>query len=142
MIVICSNSSLTHAHCHACCHDYRTCNCVFFTPQIVPLLLNFRRRDDKRTLQHQINEYRRELSKIHQVDEFAKYSKVQRKLRASQDQLNGILRQDLELNLKYVLVLQAIVYVIALGICFKLIFIIYDLIIKSLNQFAMLFVDA
>lgn len=67
-------------------------------------------------------EYRKELVKISQVNEFAKYSKVQRKLRAASDQLSSIKGQDRELNFKYVLIAQAFAWLIAVIFCFRLIY--------------------
>lgn len=91
------------------------------------MLLNYRKKSEKLALKSQILEYRKELTNISQVDEFAKYSKVQRKLRATSDQLNSIVRQDLELNLKYVIIAQAMAWLLAVIFCFRLIYQIYSL---------------
>lgn len=79
-------------------------------------------------MQTQITEYRKELAKISQVDEFAKYSKVQRKLRASTDQLSGITRQDLELHLKCVVIVQALAWLIAVVFGFRLLYQLFSII--------------
>jgi len=71
------------------------------TIQLIGLLLYYRKRGEKVSLQTQLRQYRQELSTISQADEFAKYSKIQRKLRAASDQLNSLAREDLELNIKY-----------------------------------------
>lgn len=67
------------------------------------------------------------------MDEFAKYSKVQRKLRATTDQLNNIARKDLELNFKYVLVGQALAWMIAILFCLKLIYQLYQVALEGLG---------
>lgn len=91
---------------------------LYYSPKLVRLLvtliLSQRRRSEKSNLNYQISEFRKELNKISQTDEFAKYSKVQRKLRASTDQLASINREDLELNFKYFLIIQAFVWVVAI----------------------------
>lgn len=86
------------------------------------MILKYRRRSEKLALQSQIVEYRKELAKISQVNEFAKYSKVQRKLRATSDQLSSITRQDFELNFKYVLVGQALAGLVGIILFFRLIY--------------------
>jgi len=89
------------------------------------MLLKQRRKSEKVALQTQIVEYRRELATISQVDEFAKFSKVQRKLRKTSDQLSSIVRDDFELNVKYVLVAQALAWLIAVIFCFRLAYQVY-----------------
>lgn len=93
-----------------------------FFPQIIKyviaILMKYHRRAEKRSLQVDIGEYRKELSTISQVDEFAKYSKVQRKLKKATDQLSALARQDFELNLKA----QACSYILA-AIIFIVVFV-------------------
>lgn len=101
--------------------------------QVVSRLLRYRRRSEKLALQTQVVEYRKELSKISQVDEFAKYSKVQRKLRVTTDQLSSISRQDLELNFKYVLVAQALAWLIAVIFGLRLLYQLYAYIMFSIG---------
>lgn len=67
------------------------------------------------------------------MDEFAKYSKIQRKLRSTTDQLNSIARQDLELNIKYVLVAQGLAWLVAVIFCFRLVYQIYSLALSYLG---------
>lgn len=81
----------------------------------------------------QVAEFRKELSKISQTDEFAKYSKVQRKLRSTTDQLNAISREELELNFKYVLVAQALAWLFAVIIFSNLLYQLYNAIMYSIG---------
>lgn len=67
------------------------------------------------------------------MNEFAKYSKVQRKLRAATDQLNNIARKDLELNFKYVLAGQALAWVIAIIFLVRLIYQLYQVVAEGLG---------
>lgn len=79
-----------------------------------------RKRKEKTQLESQLREYRKELSKISQTDEFAKYSKVQRKLRADTDKYNTLRRDDLELSLKLNLAFQIVFWLAALVYAIRL----------------------
>lgn len=89
---------------------YYSSNIVRF---LVSLLIHYRKNSEKSSLKYQVNEFRKELSHINQIDEFAKFSKLQRKLRSSTDRLDSINREDLELKFKYFLVGQALVWGLA-----------------------------
>lgn len=78
-------------------------------------------------------EHGRELSKISQVDEFAKYSKIQRKMRASLDTLKGIQQRDMELRIKYSLVANAFAWLVAVIVSFRLIYKLYAAAVVGLN---------
>ncbi|KAG9510462.1 Tail-anchored protein insertion receptor WRB [Fragariocoptes setiger] len=83
------------------------------TQPVIPLLISWRHMNEKRQLFKQIQEYKEEMSKISQVDEFAKYSKVQRKMRALSDQLTSIRREDTTQIVKYNIIFQVTIYVLA-----------------------------
>lgn len=101
--------------------------------QLIPLTLQLRRRADKSRLTKQIREFNVELSKISQLNEFAKYSKVQRKMRASLDSLKSIQQMDLELKLKYTLVAQAFSWLLAVILTFRLLYKLYVTAVVSLG---------
>lgn len=92
-------------------------------------------RSEKKALEAQITGYRLELAKISQVDEFAKYSKIQRKLRSVADQLSCIKGQERELNFKYILGAQAFAWLIAVIFCFRIVYSLSASLINSLPTF-------
>lgn len=63
------------------------------------------------------------MAKVSQVDEFAKYSKIQRKLRATTDKLSAISREDLELSLKYTLGIEVAIWSLILTIILRLVYV-------------------
>lgn len=91
---------------------------LYYSPKLVrlfvSLILSYRKNSEKSSLKYQISEFRRELSKISQTDEFAKYSKIQRKLRSTTDLLSSINREDLELSFKYFLIGQAFIWCVSI----------------------------
>lgn len=97
---------------------YYSRNIVIF---FVHLLLSFRKSSVKSDLRHQIKEFSKELSKISQTDEFAKYSKIQRKLRVTTDQLRQVNREDFELSFKYTCVGLVFIWLIAIILISRLI---------------------
>lgn len=99
------------------------------------LIVSHRRRKEKQELRVQIEEYRDELAKISQVDEFAKYSKVQRKLRLCTDQLNAIARQNLEKNFEYIIVGQALAWLFTSAFIIKLIYQLYYITMEQFGYF-------
>lgn len=96
------------------------------TNHVILLFLRFHKRTEKRDLICRIKEFEKEMSTISQVNEFAKYSKIQRKLRATSDQLSGINRHDLELNFKLTLFLRAFIYLLALILSVRFLYQIYQ----------------
>lgn len=94
---------------------------------IITWLLSFRRRSEKSSLKSQITEYRKELAKISQTDEFARYSKVQRRLRATSDKLDSIIRQDTDTQFWYVIIAQAITWPIVILLLTRLMYYLYAL---------------
>lgn len=89
------------------------------------------------SLQSEIAEYRKEMAQISQVDEFAKYSKIQRKLRSTTDKLSAISREDLELSLKSIIMIKVTVWSLVVLIAMKLIYDFMGLLIGYL-QFSLL----
>lgn len=92
-----------------------------FMKGIATILLKYRNRKEKKLLQIEIIDTRKELSKINQVDQFAKFARAQRKLRAATDQLNSLSRQDIESKVKYVLIGQVLVYLLAVIFALRLV---------------------
>lgn len=94
---------------------------IFFAPylwrSVCPIIINFRHRSRKNTLAKSIFEYKKDLSKISQVNEFARYSKLQRKMRVDMDELNNLQKEDAEKNFYYILGGQVFIYVTA-GVLF------------------------
>lgn len=74
------------------------------------------------------------MSTISQMDEFAKYSKIQRKLRASTDKLNAISREDLELSLKGTIGVQILIWSLVFTIILRLLYVAYSLLVKYLTN--------
>lgn len=87
-----------------------------FLQLLLTAVLSQRCKSDKTKLRQQIAEYRKELSQISQVNEFAKYSKLERRLRAANDQLSTINRKDLELSVA----IGIVIHIIVKGISFIL----------------------
>lgn len=77
------------------------------------------------------------MAQISQVDEFAKYSKIQRKLRSTTDKLSAISREDLELSLKSIIMIKVTVWSLVVLIAMKLIYDFMGLLIGYL-QFSLL----
>lgn len=101
--------------------------------QVIALLLKYRKRGEKQSLQRLIKDYQKELKTISQTDEFAKYSKLQRKLRASTDQYNGLAREDFELNFKYGLIGQGLAWLLAVIFSFRFVYQLYALALDYLG---------
>ena len=88
---------------------------------LVQYLIYWRKRNEKSSISAQVLAYRNELKNISQVNEFAKYSKIQRKLRVFEQQYNDHMRRDLELQLTYVAIGKGVSYL--LTVIFSLIFV-------------------
>jgi hypothetical protein len=83
-----------------------------FMKYIVQYYLFWRKRSEKNSLAGQVLGYRKELKTISQVDEFAKYSKIQRKLKVVEQQYNDHMRKDLELQLTYIALGKGLSYLL------------------------------
>lgn len=92
-----------------------------FIEYLVQYYLHWRKRSEKNTLSGQVLAYRKELKNISQVDEFAKYSKIQRKLKTLEQQYNDHMRKDLELQLTYVAIGKGLSYLFT--VIFSIIFV-------------------
>jgi biopolymer transport protein ExbB/TolQ len=79
---------------------------------VVHFYLYWRKRSEKNSLSEQILAYRNELRNISQVNEFAKYSKIQRKLKILEQQYHDHMRRDLELKLTYVAIGKGLSYLL------------------------------
>jgi hypothetical protein len=89
---------------------------------IVHYYIYWRKRNEKNSLSGQVLAYRKELKNISQVDEFAKYSKIQRKLKIVEQQYNDHMRRDLELQLTYVAIGKGLSYLLTVMFCFVLVY--------------------
>lgn len=93
-----------------------------FLEYFVCYYLYLRKRSDKNSLASQVLAYRKELKTISQVDEFAKYSKVQRKLKAAEQQYENHMRKDLEIQVTYVSIGKLAVYLLTVIFSFYLVY--------------------
>lgn len=95
-------------------------------PKFIEILVHYylywRKRSEKISLSEQVLAYRKELKNISQVDEFAKYSKIQRKLKALEQQYNDHMRKDLELKLTYVAIGKGVSYLLTVIFCIVLVY--------------------
>ena len=93
-----------------------------FIEYFVHYYLYWRKRSEKSSLSGQVLAYRKELKSISQVDEFAKYSKIQRKLKGLEQQYNDHMRRDLELKLTYVAIGKGLIYLLTVIFCTILVY--------------------